>query len=391
MKIGNFSILFAVTIGLALGFIGVSASPSEQKSLTVGVVLRLSDKYNSTVPALDNGIQVAKILYEIEHPGVKITLKRYSIGEDLTSSIHASEQIIADKVKAVVGGEYSEESLVLGEQLGPQKVVFITPTSSNPSVTENRPYSFRACASDKAVAEKLAKFTVNHLKPNAVGLIHNLSSPYTDFLSKKFLEVYEAEMKKRSPEKQIPIFEEKILNDTQDFSKQIDLFIEKKITHVVMPTHETDFLRFAIHAATKKYFPIYIGADGWGPNNKVYENFVKNSGYGNHFIAYQTNYWKEENTSPAVKLFKSTYEKETGVPATSWAGSAFDAAWILFSAMDKTHNLQDGSEIQKNMKTIGGSNLITTNHFKFGSDNSPNKDLFIYRIDKSGIRYEVAL
>lgn len=390
MKAGKSSILFLVTT-LSLLIAKGEAAPLEPKDLTVGVVLRLGDKYNSTVPALFNGIQVAKALYEKQHPNVKITLKQYSIGEDLASSIHASEQIIADKIKAVVGGEYSEESIVLSEQLGAKKIVFITPTSSNPAVTENRPFSFRACASDKAVAEKLAKFTVRHLKPNAVGLIHNLSSPYTDFLSKRFLETFNSEMKKRSPEKTIPIFEEKLLNDTQDFTKQIDLFMDKKVTHVVMPTHETDFLRFTIQAANKKYFPVYIGADGWGPNKKVYENFVKNSGYGSHFVAYQTNYWKEDSTSDAVKLFKSAYESQIGTPATAWAGSSFDAAWILFSAMDQAQNPQSGSEIQQNMKTLKASALVTTDHFKFNSDNSPNKDLFIYRIDKNGVKYEVTL
>ena len=391
MKAGN-SLLnkFIILVLTGLTSIAFSSGPGK-KTLNVGVVLRLNDKYNSTVSSLDTGIEVAKVLFEKEHPAVRINLKRYSIGEDLASSMTASAKIIEDKIPAAIGGEYSEESIVLGERLGQQKIIFITPTSSSPAVTENRPYTFRACFSDTVVAEKLSDFLVQKFKPKAVGLIHNLSSPYTDFLSKKFLETYDSHMAKEPENKRVPIYEEKILKDNQDFTSQIDHFIEKNVTHVVMLTHENDFLRFALQAANKKFFPIYVGSDGWGPNNKVFENFVKNSTYGDRFIAYRNSYWKEDSQSPRSKLFKAAYEKQIGRQPSAWSAVSFDAAWILFTAMDKVHNLKDGDEIQREMKKLKNLALVTSDHFTFGSDNSPRKDLQIYRIDKGGINYEATL
>jgi branched-chain amino acid transport system substrate-binding protein len=386
MKIGKatFGILFLATLGVSVFAFG----SSEKRTLDVGVVLRLHDKYNSTVASIDTGIEVAKKLFEKAHPNIQINLKHYSTEEDLASSVAASSQIIKDKIPAVIGGELSEEALVLGEQLGEKKIVFITPTSTSPIVTENRPYVFRSCFSDKLVAEKLALFTGQKLKPTAIGVIHNISSPYTDFLSKKYIEVFNSNLSKGQS---IPIIEEKILNGNQDFTKQIDHFIEQKITHVVIFTHDSDFLKFVLQAANKNFFPVYIGSDGWGPNDKIYENLVKTSSYGDRFIGYRNSYWKEDNNTPITSLFKTSYKEQFGTEASAWSAVAFDAAWILFNAMEKTKNLKDGEKLRQEMSRSHDLTLVTTNHFKFGSDNSPKKDLYIYRIDKGGVQYEATL
>jgi hypothetical protein len=45
--------------------------------------------------------------------------------------------------------------------------------------------------------------------------------------------------------------------------------------------------------------------------------------------------------------------------------------------------------IQKKLQSIRDIKLVTSEHFSLGPENSPRKDLYIYRLDKDGIRYEV--
>jgi branched-chain amino acid transport system substrate-binding protein len=303
--------------------------------------------------------------------------------------LKASTRAVEDKIPAVIGGELSEESIVIGDTLAASKTVFITPTSSNPQVTENKPFVFRSCFSDTLVAGQLAHFTADNLNPTAIGLVHNVSSPYTDFLSKRFMETIK-EIAAKNPKKAIPVIEEKVLRDTRDFGPQIDSFIKGGVTHVAMMTHQSDLLKFAIQAADKNFFPVYIGSDGWGSNEHVYKNLVVEPAH-KKFVAFRNSYWKQDATTPIATEFKKTYAKEQLREPNAWGAISFDAAWVLFNSMDKARKPSDGESIRKAMVAIKDIHLVTAEHFKFGPDNSPRKDLYIYKIDKTGINYEATL
>ena len=223
MKTGKLALLlFAAVFVTGAGM--QTAEAAKRKTLDVAVVLRLNDKFNDTVAAMTTGIETAKAMFEAANPDVKIVLHRYPHGEDLESVVLAASRLVNDKIPAVIGGELSEESFVLRDKLAEKKIVFITPTSSNPAVTEGYPYAFRACFSDRLVAGQLANLVIDHLKPSAVGVMHNISSPYTDFLSKQFLETFNERMAKVDSKKKVPIFEQKVLRDTMDFDSQIRFF-----------------------------------------------------------------------------------------------------------------------------------------------------------------------
>jgi branched-chain amino acid transport system substrate-binding protein len=380
-----------VALWLAILMIGPTrfAMAKPKKELRIGVILRFDDKFNSTVDSIQTGIEAARRLYEEEHNGVKIKVQRFTHGIELASVVAASAKVVESHVPAIIGGELSEESYVIGDQLAVDKVVFITPTSSTPILTANKPYVFLACFSDDQVAAKLARFTFERLKPGAVGVLHNLSSPYTDYLSKRFIEEYQTIKKEKGLE--VPLYEEKILRHTQDFKNQIRTFMEKRVTHVIMLTHESDFFTFFTQAAQQNYFPAYIGSDGWGSNQGVFENLVKGAQGGEHFVGYRNNYWKEDSSTPIGTRFVAKYKKIFGHKPNAWSAISFDAAWLLFLAMDRAKNPNDSTQIQSELKKIKGLSLVTTSNFSFSEDNTPRKDLYIYEIDKTGIRYKETL
>ena len=390
MKVGKSLLNSLMAFVCILAFSGqVKASQAKKRTIHVGVVLRLEDKYNNSVSEMMTGVEAAKALFEQKHPGTQIVIHRYPHTEDLSTVVAAADKVIKDKLSAVIGGELSEEAIVLRDKLGPAKIIFITPTSSSPTVTEGFPFSFRACFSDRLVAEQLASFTFNHLKPNAVGVIHNISSPYTDFLSKEFIANFKKEESKNS--KIIPLFEEKVLGDSSDFSNQINVFIEHKITHLVMLTHQTDLLRFALQAANKGFFPVYIGSDGWGSNENIYKKFVTDSPFASKFEAFRNSYWKENSPTKMGLEFKNEYKRMFSHEPNAWSAIAFDTSWILFTAMNNAKDNSKGDSIREEMLKLKNTPLVTTQNFKFGTDNSPRKDLYIYEINKNGIHYSETL
>ncbi len=214
---------------LALSSVNALAAP---KTLTVGVSFRINDAYNNSVRSLLSGIDTAKELFEKDHPNIRIELKQVAHSADLASVNTAAEKFIAEKVTAVIGGEMSEEAIVFGDRLGPKNIVFFTPTSSNPKVTDGKPFVFSACFSDRTVATEMARYMKESLKPTAIGVIHNISSPYSDYLSNRFAETF-WRMTVQSPENRPPILVEKVLRRTLDFSKQIRKFKEANVLQCV--------------------------------------------------------------------------------------------------------------------------------------------------------------
>ena len=369
----------------------VIAAPAK-KTLEVGIVMRLEDKFNDTVAELMNGIETAQVLYQEMHPRTKIKLVKFKHKDELASVLAATESAIKAKMPAVIGGELSEESLVIGEKLGEKKIVFITPTSSNPDVTEGRPFAFRSCFSDKSVATQIANFVADHQKDvKAVGILHNISSPYTDYLSKQFAKAFADRMAGRPKKDQIPVYVERVIKDTPDYEPQIERFMNKGVTHVIMLAHQSTLLRFVLQASNKGYFPTYFGSDGWGSNEHLYKNLVVEAPNGKKFKGYRNSYWKEDSQSPMVTSFKNTFVRMNKRNPNAWSAIAFDAAWVLFLAMDRAKDPRSGESIREQMVKIKNEHLVTADQFTFGPDNSPEKDLYIYRIDGSGINYEMVL
>ena len=356
-----------------------------KKVLNVGILFRLNDKYNDSVNELVTGIEAAQWKFEKDNPSIKITLHKYVHDESLSSVVTATQKVVDDKIPAVIGGELSEESIVMKDILNPKKIVFITPTSSNPQVTENAPYSFRTCFNDRDVANKLSDFVVDSLKAKVIGVIHNYSSPYTDYLAKTML----VNLKARKDAKTYQVYEEKIEKDQSNYTKEINDLKSKNVTHILMPTHQSDLLRFLDQSSKVGYFPVYIGSDGWGTNENVFQKVIS-EGKNLKFVAYRNYYINENFKSEQLSDFKETYQKLFKKKPRAWSAIGFDTAWLLFSAM-KSASLENSESIRKHLFKIKNLQLLSTKNFKFGFENSPQKDLFIYKIDKNGSTYERTL
>ncbi|MBI4402865.1 MAG: ABC transporter substrate-binding protein [Deltaproteobacteria bacterium] len=372
---------------LAVFLIGIAAYG---KTLTVGVAMRSDDKFNLTVTRLVEGIETAKEVFERRHPETKIILHKFGHGSDIESVLLVADKMIAAKIPAVIGGEFSDEALAFGDRLSQKKIVLVSHTATNPRVTEN-PYVFRVCFEDTLVGDQLASFVIDKLKPQAIGILRNISSPYSSYLSKHFSEAV-VSIAKQTHRTAPTILTEDVLKNTTDFSEQIELFKKANVTHVALFTLDTDLIRFLVQAEKKKFFPTYIGSDGWGSNQYALDKLVKESPVGPRFSGYRAYFWNEQSQNSMSKLFRQAYHEKYGVAPNAWNAVGFDAAWVLFSAMKKAKNPSDGELIQKELKALKNIPLVTSDSFTFNGNHSPtHSKVFIYRIDKQGISLEAAL
>jgi branched-chain amino acid transport system substrate-binding protein len=359
------------------------------KKLTVGLAFRFDDNFNKSVSMLHEGIETAKSLFEKAHPEVTITLKKFSHELGLETVSATGDRIAAQKISAVIGAEMSDEALVLGERLGTRKIVLVTPTATNPKVTENKPYTFQMSFSDTEVADRLARYIVVHQRPKVLGVFQNISYNYSNYLSTRFVETVKKLTVADKPP--FPIVIQEVLRRTSDFSKQIKYFKKHKVTHLAIFSFDSDLTGFVSQANKQAFFPVYIGSDGWGTNKYVYSRMVQEPPMGEKFVAFRNSYWKNDIKTDMADQFRKAFQKRYHRPPSGWNAIAFDAAWVLFTAMAKCKNPDDGDAIRKELKQLEPLPVVTAPKVSFGVDNVPVKDLYIFKISRQGISYEVTL
>ena len=377
----------ASSVALLISFLS-NVSYAAPKELNVALIFRYEDKFNGTTRFLDRGVEFAKTTFEKDGK-VKINIKRYPHNEKLSTVIDATQKAIKDGHIVIIGGENSDEAMAIAETIKDKNVILITPTSTNPKVTAGKPFVFRTCISDDKVADKLAQFVVSELKTKAIGILHNVSYPYSDYLSKRFShKSHELIESLTNNQAQRPkITEKKVIRNQKDFSQEIKHFKEQGITHLILLSFQSDLLRFQSQAVNEGFNPIYIGSDGWGLNEAVQKQIIKNDKLGSNFVGLRNVYWNEESSSSANTKFKANFKQLYNESANPWSAITYDSMTVLIQSFLAIKGKTDGEKLKAELKKYNGTNLLTTDHFSFDENNTPTQDVVIYRIDKKGIGF----
>src|ERR1051326_125076 len=172
---------FAIVGALGLGA-GCSRAPvGGPEKIKVGEFASLTGKeaafgqssHKGTALAIDEANQAGGVL------GKKIEL----ITEDNQTKAGESATIVRklisrDKVVAVLGEVASGRSLEAAPICQENKIPMISPSSTNPKVTQIGDYIFRVCFIDPFQGTVMAKFAKNTLKVTKVAILTDVKAPY---------------------------------------------------------------------------------------------------------------------------------------------------------------------------------------------------------------------
>ena len=361
---------------------GMIPSAHAVDEVSVGVVFRFGPELHSPTAQLYRGIEFAKQQFEKKNKFIKINLIKYSHGTDAASIEKAGKQIVQDHVKYVIGGEMSEEAMILGDRFQGQDMIFISPSASNPRVTENRPQVFRACFSDLQVATHLARYVLSRKDVHSVGVLHNISNPYTDYLTTEFMKAYD---RFKDNQNDVKFNDFRYAGENPKFAGAVEKFKNEKVDLVLAFTLQPDLDSFHELAAKANFYPIYLGSDGWDTNETLYKKFVEGQP-NKSFRAIRNTYWNEQSKNPGLKTFLTEYTKEYGKKPDEWIAITYDTAMILFDSIAKAKNKNEVKEVTEILKTTHFKNLATAETFEFDANHSPTKPLYLYEVSKEGVK-----
>lgn len=297
----------------------------------------------------DNGIKLA--IEEINsNGGVKgrrIDLKTYDNRGSLTEVTTVVTRLITnDKVTALLGEVASSRSIAGGQIAQRFRVPMVSPSSTNPDVTENRDMVFRVCFIDPFQGRVGAQFASNQGWKRAA-VLFNRQQAYSTGLADNFKSSF------RELGGQI-VAEQAYGDGDADFGAQITAIQNANPDVIFVPGYYTDVGVIARQVRARGIAAPLLGGDGWdSPQLAATAGEAING-------SYFTNHYSHEDTSPAVQEFVAKYRERFGSIPDGLAALGYDAAMILFAAMERAPSLS-GDDIAKALSETTDYPAVTGN------------------------------
>lgn len=232
----------------------------------------------------------------------------------------ATKLINQNRVVALLGEVASSRSLAAAPIAQSNRVPMISPSSTNPRVTQVGDYIFRVCFIDPFQGLVMAKFAANTLKVKRVAILYDLRNDYSVGLRKFFTDTF------KSLGGEI-IAEQSYSEGDSDFRAQLTQLKSSNPEAIYVPGYYTEAGTIARQAKELGITAPLLGGDGWD-SPKLFE-------IGGKAIegSYVSNHYSTDDPSPAIQKFVTDYKKKYGATPDAIAALAYDAAKILADAI----------------------------------------------------------
>ena len=226
-----------------------------------------------------------------------------------------------DRVIAVVGEVASSRSLAGAPICQNAGVPMISPSSTNPKVTQVGDYIFRMCFLDEFQGAVMARFTADSLKLKKVAILKDNKSDYSVGLAQFFTDEY------RRLGGQV-LVEQVYSSGDQDFRAQLTSIKAKNPQAVVIPGYYTEAGLIARQARELGLKQPLIGGDGWESEKLIEIGGEALNG------AYYSNHWALDQPLPRLQEFLTKYRAKFSGDPDAIGGLAYDAANVLFQSLE---------------------------------------------------------
>jgi branched-chain amino acid transport system substrate-binding protein len=319
-------------------------------TIKVGVYGDTSGGTSSFGQSTKNGIQLA--FDEINATGGVNGKKLEMIFEDDQGTPEKAKTVISklinqDKVVAVLGEVASSNSLAAAPVAQEAKIPMITPSSTNPKVTEVGDYISRVCFIDPFQGSVMAKFAANTLKAKTAAILGDNSSDY----SKGLTQFFEQEFTRLGGK---VITKQTYAQKDQDFKAQLTQMRDQKPDVIYVPGYYGEVGIIAKQARELGMNQPLLGGDGWDSPElwKLGGAALK--------PAYISNHYSADNPAPEIQNFVKAYQAKFNVAPDSLAALAYDSAKVLADAIKRaggtdSAKLKDAINATKDFKGVTGT------------------------------------
>lgn len=346
----------ALATGLLAGC-GGEEKAADQNVVKVGVFLPLTGD-NAAGGELElRGIKLANQLHP-EVLGKKVELVVADNKSDKAEAASVAARLIEkDKVSVLVGSYGSSLSMAAGNIVKENKVPAVGTSCTNPQVTANNDYYFRACFIDPFQGKVMAEYAhQNGFKK--VAIVQEVSNDYSVGLAKFFREEF---VKLTGDENSIVDVANYQTGD-KDFTAILTNIKALNPDAVFAPGNFTESALLVKQARQLGIDAQFMGGDTWET-----QEFIDVGGKDVEGVALSTAFDREKASTEEAKKFLDAYTKEYNGEPSALTAMAYDAYLIAVSGIEKagtatdTVKIRDAIAATKDLECVTGMTTLDEN------------------------------
>ncbi len=289
----------------------------------------------------------------------------------------ALKLIEKDQVLAIVGPNSSKQAVPAGQACDDNRTPMISPWSTNPDATLNRPWVFRAAFLDPFQGPVAVDFAMEQFGAKSAAVLYALSNDY----SKGLAEIFKADFEKKNGAETVVAFESYGDKD-QDFSAQLTKIIAAKPDFIFLPNNYNEVALIIKQAHDLGWTGHFMGADAWG--NSELMTLCGDDCKGQYFSTHYAAAGATGETKEFIDKYNSLYGYEPAdVAALTW-----DATRLVLKAIQDMGGLSN--KLDENRKNLRDAlaNIAEfkgiTGSMKFDAQGDPIKCAVVVKINDQG-------
>ena len=307
------------------------------------------------------GIELANSIYN-NVDGYKVVLSKVDTQSKVSAAVTAIQGLIEMKPIAIIGSGGDSTSLAASDYIKDAKIPAITPSATNPLITQSNRYYFRACITEFQMGEGLAEYAYKELKSRDIGII----SLKNDTKTAAVIDGMEARIKKFAGKKRKAIRSTNEITATEEDMKAALQNIRKAHCNVCFVSLGTEEMNTFFTLAEEMGLSniTYLGVKSWGDSSFVtmmenhknikvvfpYTSVISNTGN----IA--------DDLTEEAERFQIEYSNKYGtddIPSEN-AALGYDSYLLIINAVHaaKTTDPKDIRDAIQNIKEFKGSTGI---------------------------------
>ncbi|MCL6591826.1 MAG: ABC transporter substrate-binding protein [Firmicutes bacterium] len=354
-------VILAVVIGLLV------TRQSGGNTIKLGAIQPISGQVSAYGTQTRDAINLA--IEEINAKGGVLGKQLEMIVEDDEASpdksMNALKKLVAkDKIVGFIGALTSKCSLAITKYAQDKKVIMITPSSTNDTVTDAGDFIFRACYKDSFQGQVVAQFALETLKAKKAAVLYDITNDYSKGLTTNFSDKFKA------LGGEVVATESYSAND-KDFNAQLTKIKAAKPDVLFIPDYYSTVSLIAKQVRTQGLTIPMVGADGWDEITNNAGDEVLNCYYSNHY--------SPEADDPDVKSFVKKFKDKYNIEPNALAALGYDAAYILAEAIERAGSTNSEKVRDAMMET---NRKFVTGNISFDENRNPVKSAVMLKIVK---------
>ena len=288
-----------------------------------------------------------------------------------------TKMITQDEVLVIVGPQSSKQAVPAGEVANNYETPMVSPWSTNPNTTLDRPWVFRGCFLDPFQGPVVANFVTDEFGFTQAAVLYDVASDYPKGLAENFKSAWEDLHGAGS----VVAYESFTTKDT-DFSAQLTTIIGSGAEFFFTPQYYNEVALIVQQAHELGWDAPIIGSDSWGSAETV--TLCGEDCYGLFF----STHYAAAGATGATKEFIDRYEAAHGYVPDDVGALTWDTLHLVQMAIENCGEITGDIAVDRacvrdalaQIKDFPG----ITGDMTFTEEGDPIKCAVIVRISDAG-------